>query len=178
MVFRFKSVALLLLLSSAAGCQTTQPPIRVYGSGVDIERLAGRWVGDYRGEPGHPRGGSIAFSLSAATHEAAGDVLMTPENASPYERYYGDDESRRGVEARVAPVQVLTIRFADIGRQTVSGRLDNFWDPDRRTGAYSVFTGRVGDDVIEGTYVTVYLNGDPNTTGRWKVRRVRGSDRD
>jgi hypothetical protein len=168
----------LVLLATISACTYAPPPIRVYGTPSDLERLAGQWSGEYRGQPSHPRSGSIAFTLHAGTHEAAGDVLMTPQGASPYERYYGDDESRRGVEARMAPTHVLSIRFADVEGGRVSGRLDNFWDPDHRTSAYSIFTGRVSDDVIEGTFTTIYANGDANTTGQWKVRRVRRTERD
>jgi hypothetical protein len=168
----------IVLFVLASACSYAPPPIRVYGFPTDLERLAGQWAGAYRGEQGHRRSGSIAFTLTARTHEAAGDVLMTPEGASPYERYYGDDESRRGLEARVAPTHLLSIRFADVEGAWVSGRLDNFWDPDRQTNAYSIFAGRLADDVIEGTFTTVYANGDPNSTGRWKVRRVRRAEKD
>jgi hypothetical protein len=169
---------MIALFVLASACSYAPPPIRVYGTPTDLERLAGQWVGEYRGEQGHRRSGSIAFTLAAGTHEAAGDVLMTPEGASPYERYYGDDESRRGAEARVAPTQVLTIRFADVEGGFVSGRLDNFWDPDRRTSAHAIFAGRLADDVLEGTFTTIYASGEPPSRGRWKVRRVRRSERD
>jgi hypothetical protein len=166
----FHLTPLVLLL--AAACSYGPPPVRVYGTPTDLERLAGRWSGDYRGDQGHRRSGSIAFTLRATTHEAAGDVLMTPEGATPYERYHGDDEARRGIEARPAPVQALSIRFADVDGTRISGRLDNFWDPDRRTSAYTVFNGRLADDRIEGRFTTVYANGDPASTGWWSVRRV------
>ena len=165
-------------IAALAACTYGQPPVRVYGSPMDLDRLTGQWSGEYRGDPDHLRSGSIAFTLKAGTHEAVGDVLMTPQGASPYERYYGDDESRRGVEARVAPVQVLGIRFVDVDGREVSGRLDNFWDPDHRTSAHAIFSGRLGDDVLEGTFTTIYANGDRNSTGQWKVRRVRRAARD
>jgi len=168
----------LILLAATSACSYTAPPVRVYGTPSDVERLAGRWIGEYRGESSHPRTGNIAFTLRAGTHEATGDVLMTPQGASPYERYYGDDEMRRGDEARTAPYPVLSIRFIDVDRGQVSGRLDNFWDPDHKTSAYSIFTGRVADDVIEGTFTTLFMNGDANATGQWKVRRDRRTERD
>ena len=173
--FTFASLALLAALSA---CSYVPPPIRVYGTPGDVERLAGRWAGEYRGEPSHPRSGSIAFTLRAGTHEAAGDVLMAPQGATPYERYYEDDELRRGEEGRAAPVHVLSIRFADVDGGLISGRLDNFWDPDHKTSAYSIFSGRLTDDVIEGTFTTIYMNGDANTRGHWRVRRDRRSERD
>ena len=171
-------LTVIVWLAALAACSYGQPPIRVYGSPTDLERLAGQWSGEYRGDPDHPRRGSIAFTLKSGTHEAVGDVLMTPQGASPYERYYGDDEGRRGTDARTAPVQVLGIRFVDVDGGRVSGRLDNFWDPDHRTSAYSIFTGRLADDVLEGRFTTIYSNGDQTSTGSWKVRRVRRADRD
>lgn len=173
--FHFTDVALLAAMSA---CTYAPPPIRVYGVPSDVERLAGQWSGEYRGEPSHPRSGSIAFTLRAGTHEAAGDVLMVPQGASPYERYNGNDELRRGEQGYVAPTHVLSIRFADVDGGLISGRLDNFWDPDHKTSAYSIFSGRVTDDVIEGTFTTIFANGDANTRGHWKVRRNRRAEKD
>ena len=172
------TLANLVLLGALSACSYAPPPIRVYGAPGDVERLAGRWSGEYRGEPSHPRGGSIAFSLNAGTHEASGDVLMTPEGASPYERYNPNDELRRGEQGWMPSAHVLSIRFADVEGGLISGRLDNFWDPDHKTSAYAIFSGRLTDNVIEGTFTTIYMNGDANTRGRWKVRRSRRTEKD
>jgi hypothetical protein len=163
----------MTLLAAMSACTYAPPPIRVYGAPTDVERLEGQWSGNYQGELSHPRSGSIAFTLRAGTHEAAGDVLMIPQGASPYERYNGNDEVRQGEQGYVAPTHVLSIRFADVDGGLISGRLDNFWDPDHKTSAYSMFSGRLTDDVIEGTFTTIYMNGDANTRGHWKVRRSR-----
>lgn len=175
---RPSTIAHLALLAAISACTYAPAPIRVYGVATDLERLAGRWSGSYQGEPSHPRSGSIVFTLRAGTHEAAGDVLMVPQGASPYERYNVNDELRRGEQGYAAPTHVLTIRFADVDGGLISGRLDNFWDPDHKTSAYSLFSGRVTDDVIEGTFTTIYMNGDANTRGHWKVRRNRRADKD
>ena len=83
---RFHSADVALLAAMSA-CTAAPPPIRVYGVPSEVERLAGQWFGEYRGGPNHPRGGGIAFTLRVGTHEAAGDVLMVPQGASPYERW-------------------------------------------------------------------------------------------
>jgi hypothetical protein len=144
----------------------------MYGSPTALERLAGRWSGEYIGDASHRRNGSIAFTLKSETHTAQGDVLMIPDGASPYQPYTPDDPMMPR-PARGAPDQFLSIQFVEVDGGRIHGRLDLYWDPDRQSAATTEFVGRVGDDVIEGTFTTTYRSGNPATGGRWKVRRVR-----
>ena len=74
---------------------------------------------------------------------------------------------------RHAPDQFLSIRFVEVERGTVRGRLDQYWDPERHSAATTEFVGHVGDDVIEATFTTTSRSGNPSTGGHWKVRRTR-----
>ena len=161
-----------LLLLVAAGCHWAAPPVQMFGSPLALERLAGHWSGEYIGDASHRRNGSIAFTLKSGTHEAQGDVLMIPDGASPYQKYLPDDPSMRR-PSRTAPDQFLSIRFVEVEGGMVRGRLDQYWDPDRNSAATSEFVGRISDDVIEGTFTTIYRSGNPATGGTWQVRRVR-----
>ena len=163
---------LVLMLCGASGCTWAAPPVRMYGSPMALERLAGRWRGEYIGDASHRRNGSIAFTLKSGTHEAQGDVLMIPDGGLPYYRHFPDDSTGPGL-TRNSPDQFLSIRFVEVERGVVRGRLDLYWDPERNSAATSEFVGRISDDVIEGTFTTIYRSGNPTTGGRWKVRRVR-----
>jgi hypothetical protein len=161
-----------LILLGASGCAWAAPPVQVYGTPLALDRLAGQWSGQYVGDPAHRRNGSIAFTLKAGTHAAQGDVLMTPEGAQPYYRYFPDDPTGPR-PSRVAQDQFLSIQFVEVEGGMVRGRLDLYWDPDRNSAATSEFVGRIADDVIEGTFTTTYRNGNPPTGGRWRVQRAR-----
>jgi hypothetical protein len=162
----------LVLLLNLAGCRWAAPPVQMYGTPEALERLAGQWSGQYLGNASHRRNGSIAFTLKPGTHDAQGDVLMVPEGGLPYQRYYPNDVTGAGA-TRTAADRYLSIRFIEVERGTVRGRLDQYWDPDRSSAATTEFVGRITDDVIEGTFTTTYRSGDPSTGGHWKVRRAR-----
>jgi hypothetical protein len=155
-----------------AGCAWAAPRVQMHGSDRALERLAGRWSGEYVGDAAHRRNGSIAFTLKSGTHEAQGDVLMIPDGALPYQQYFPDDPTLPR-PSRIAPNQFLSIQFVEVEGGMVGGRLDLYWDPERNSAATTEFVGRIGDDVIEGTFTTTYRSGNQATVGRWKVRRVR-----
>jgi hypothetical protein len=165
-----RTVLALMPVFIAAACRWAAPPVQMYGTETALERLAGQWSGEYIGDASHRRNGNIAFTLKPGTHEAQGDVMMVPDGASPYRRYEPED-SHQGTPHSTN--RFLSIRFVEVERGTVRGRLDLYWDPDRLAAATSQFVGRISDDVIEGTFTTTYGNGDPATGGTWRVRRVR-----
>ena len=160
------------LVAATVGCSYAGSPVRLYGSSRDRARLTGSWSGEYIGAPDHDRSGTISFVLLSEDAEAHGDVIMMANShTDPYGSYAGD-MAPTGLNQR-PDRQALTIRFVDIDATTVSGVIDKYWDPDRRTMAQSTFRGTLTDDVIEGTFVTEYADGAPSTSGHWKVRRDR-----
>jgi hypothetical protein len=162
-------VGLAGVLAAAVGCASAIPPVRMYGDERELGALVGRWSGDYVGDRIGTRRGSVFFELLRGEDHAHGDVTMIPEGGDqPYTRY---EPGTAPVGVEQQGVRFLSIRFIEVGDGIVSGTLDPYWDPDRRTQASSTFRGRVTDNVIEGTYVTTYRNGDPEVTGRWIVRR-------
>jgi len=161
---------------SSVGCHYMGPPVRVYGTPADLEALVGEWSGEYIGDRLHGRNGTIFFTLAAGQENAYGDVLMTPERSEPYKRYAGEQPFTQMGEPFPRD-QVLTIRFVRAMDATVTGRLEPYWDPERRSEATSVFTGRLQDHRIEGTFVTSYASGAESTGGRWLVTRIRRTPR-
>jgi hypothetical protein len=173
-----RRIGLLVLIPAvlAVGCHYKGPPVQVYGTPADLEALVGEWSGEYVGTRLHGRNGSIFFTLAAGTDNAHGDVLMTPERAEPYKRYPGEQPFAQTGEPFPRD-QVLTIRFVRAMDGSITGRLEPYWDPDRRSQATSVFTGRLQGNRIEGTFTTSYASGEESTGGRWSVTRIRRTPR-
>lgn len=162
-------VALAGVVVVAVGCASAIPPVRIYGDQRELGALVGRWSGEYVGDRIGTRRGSVFFELLRGDDHAHGDVTMIPEGGDePYTRHE-PGAVPVGVDQQTA--RFLSIRFVEVGDGIVSGTLDPYWDPDRRTQASSTFRGRITDNVIEGTYVTTYRSGDPEVTGRWSVHR-------
>ena len=164
------SVSALVFL---AGCTFMAPRIEVAGTPGDLERLSGEWRGEYIGDRDHGRRGTIVFKLVAGENHAHGDVVMIPEGRTqPYQRYQGD-EQRAPAQEVAQRSRVLEIRFVNALDDTVSGVLEPYWDPDRRTRASATFRGQLKHNTIEGAFTTTYANGDADTGGRWHVRRTK-----
>ncbi len=160
-----------LALALSWSCTYVAPPIQLYGSPADLEALTGEWWGEYIGDRDHNRSGTITFRLVAGENHAHGDVLMVPEGTDrAYQPYQGTEvHSAAGEPVHVA--RALSVRFVDAADGMISGELDPYWDPARRTGARATFRGRLKGHEIEGTFTTRYANGAAETGGRWKVVR-------
>jgi hypothetical protein len=163
------------LIALVSGCASFSPPVRVEATPAALELLAGDWSGDYVGDDPQARRGTIVFKLVWGEDHAHGDVIMVPAGSTrAYERYHGDQPPMPEPEGSRS--QVLTIRFV---RATdgpfITGQLDPYWDPDRRSRAFTSFRGTIGDGMISGTFETRFADaGAPEaTTGRWKVVRQR-----
>jgi hypothetical protein len=152
--------------AASPGCASNPAPVPVDASAADWEILSGQWRGTYSTTP-QGRTGVIDFRLSAQAEQAAGDVLMIPENEKvPYRRFPPGD-------ARLGPTnapdtQLLAIRFVRAQQGHISGTIESYWDPDRRCQATAVFLGQVKDRVIDGTFTSTCDDG---------VRRLAGKCR-
>jgi len=146
-------------LAVALGCASLAP-VPVSGTPGAMELLSGDWRGEYAGDPDHGRHGTIAFTLVAGEDHAHGTVVMTPA---------GFDEPLRPESPHY---QALAIRFVRAAGDTLSGVLEPYWDPDRRTRASATFRGVLKNRTIEGTFTVAYANGQPETGGWWNVRRI------
>ena len=158
-----------LALAASTGCAIAMRPVRFDARPAAWEALSGEWRGDYT-IAGSDRHGSIMFRLTAAQHEARGDVLMIPDRAGwPYRG------SPSGVPGPGRPhrneTQLLTIRFVAADRGTVRGSMDPYWDPDRSCQAWASFIGSIDGDVIAGPFVSVCEDGVRTLKGRWRVTR-------
>lgn len=164
------SMVMLAALATAR-CATMGPPIPLYGSAADFERLTGSWWGDYQAFDGNH--GTIAFTLTAGATEARGSVVMVGDGAAtpyrPYQWPLGGDMMRPNQMSRV-----LTIRFASIEDGRIEGQLDPYWEPRLDSMARTTFWGNFEVDTIEGTFSTTYSNRGADLEGHWRVRRQRG----
>jgi hypothetical protein len=163
-----QSLIALVVLTTGAACASAIPPVRLYGSPADLERLVGRWSGEYAGGRAGTRQGSIFFELAAGEDHAHGDVLMIPDDA---DHPFGPERGG-SIAGDHRAAQYLSIRFVETEDGTIRGTLDPYWDPDRRCQASSTFRGRAVGDTVHGTFVTTYRDGTVDTTGTWSVRRV------
>jgi hypothetical protein len=163
------TVALLGASTALAGCGTSMRAVRVAADPAQWQALAGDWRGDYwMGR--YDRHGLIAFRLTASPETASGDVLMISDRFGwPYHRFPGPP-----VLQEYQRTQLLTIRFVRAEDGWITGRMDAYWDPDRRCDAVASFRGTLDGDAIHGTVSSICI-GDRirPLNGRWKVARKR-----
>jgi hypothetical protein len=159
----FAGIGLLMLATSCAPI----PRVAVTASPADLERLTGKWMGEYE-SAALGRRGSIEFELRAGTNDARGDVLMVPRGGMPY-------QARPYHDAQPVPMtpsfEMLTIRFIRASNGSIVGRLDRYWDPDRNCFANTAFNGSVHQRVVEGTFTTTFECGAGEATGTWNVSK-------
>jgi hypothetical protein len=151
------------------GCSSAPQPVPVAGAPTDLQQLAGTWGGDYRSES-NGRSGSIIFRLTAASDTAYGDVVMIPGT-----RVGGQPPSSPSVGLPMPPTpEVLSIAFVRAENGGVTGELKPYRDPECDCQLTTRFEGRIKGDVIEGTYSSVRVSGNPSPqTGSWKVTRKK-----
>lgn len=156
-------------LALATACAMAPAPVAVEGSPDDLIALVGDWSGVYAYDGDRRRGGSIIFRLDAAGDTARGDVLMTLPGAGagpviippPGEAWLNRETS----------AEVLAIRFVRTARDTVTGSLDPYVDPDCGCTVVTTFQGRVQPTVIEGTFTARRAKSGEVSGGRWTVER-------
>jgi hypothetical protein len=165
-----RTLALTALGLSVAltGCSLPMRPVRFEATAADWKALAGEWRGEYW-MSAYDRHGLITFRLAAAPDSASGEVLMISDRfAWPYQRD-PVDPTKPGPYDRT---QLLTILFVRAENGDITGRIDPFWDPDRRCNAAASFRGSVDGNAIHGTVSSTCI-GDVrgSITGRWRAER-------
>jgi hypothetical protein len=162
--------ATLAASSALSACGIPMRSVTVAATADEWQSLAGDWRGEYWMRD-FDRHGQIAFRLSASHQDASGDVLMISDRFGwPYHSYPGPGPWREPYQR----TQLLTIRFVRAEDGRIAGRMDTYWDPDRRCDAVASFRGSRDGNAIYGT-VSSSCIGDPARalTGRWKVERKR-----
>ena len=156
----YLAVGLLLALA----CTSTPPPqVAVHASDTYMERLAGKWVGNYwSGSSG--RSGRITFELTSEEGIAHGEVLMVPAtkredhpDAEPHDRSYA-----------ATPLHIELVKAAD---NRVTGTLEPYRDPDCDCMLSTSFFGTLRGDVIEGEFLSLGGPGHVTHTGGWRVEK-------
>jgi hypothetical protein len=158
----------VLIAAVGAACSTAPGPVPVVADQAELQQLAGEWYGHYE-SPVVDRRGTIIFKLEAGRDTANGDVTMVPRG---WTRPLGPVE-HPAAAARDAPIpEVLQIRFVRVEYGVVSGTLEPYEDPDCGCAVYTTFTGRLTEDLIEGTFISRPGHG-PAYEGTWRVQRKK-----
>ena len=153
-------------------CTLAMRPVKLDARPAEWEALAGEWRGEYW-MAGYDRHGTIALKLVAAAEQATGDVLMISDRFGwPY--MWMPPKAGLPSYPMEPTTQLLTIRFVRADRGRISGRMDPYWDPDRRCRASASFLGSVDGNVIKGSLVSV-CDDVRTLQGRWRVERKRSS---
>ena len=172
-ITRLAGTTVLGLTAALSSCALPLRSVRFGGTPADWQMLAGEWRGEYWMRA-YDRHGTIAFKLVASTEQASGDVLMISDRFGwPYQWY----PPRAGMSpAASGPrTELLTIRFVRADRGQISGRVESYWDPDRRCRASASFLGSLDGNIIRGTLSSVCEDDWRRLDGRWKVERKPGT---
>jgi hypothetical protein len=156
---------------AAAACRYRPEPVPIRGERDDLARLAGSWVGEYTGTTSG-RTGNITFTLKAETDSAFGDVLMVPAGAT--NSFLPADSPIEHRQHAGSP-QVLRVSFVRVAGAQVSGTLEPYTAPDCDCVVRTTFTGTIGGDAVDGTFVTRGPSGYEQA-GRWRVVRAKNGE--
>lgn len=163
---------MLAAATMLTACGPAMRPVTFQATPSEWRRLAGEWRGDYWMRD-HDRHGRIAFTLVADKETASGDVLMISDRVGwPYQK---NPPTRQEYREPLDRTQILTILFVRADDGQIDGRMDPYWDPDRRCTAVASFRGSLDGDAIGGTVSSWCVN-DPahrGLNGRWKIVRQR-----
>ncbi len=165
---RLIHVVTAFLAGILVACSHSPGPVPLSGPPADVAALEGQWAGQYHSYDSPSRSGTIYFRLDAGQDTARGDVLMRVGGRETVDAIPHPDPW-----ATVAPDKILTVTFVRAAGTTVFGRMDPYPDPVCGCELSTVFTGRITEDHIEGTYTSEHVNGGDRSTGRWRVIRTR-----
>ena len=101
----------------------------------------------------YDRHGIIAFTLTASTEQALGNVLMISDRfGSPYQGYpRGPDPSA----PREPRTELMTIQFVRADDGQISGRLDRDLGSQSPLSRVRLVCGSVHGDIMRGTFSSV-----------------------
>jgi len=135
------------LMLAVVACGGGQKEVAVQGTDLDLARMAGEWVGEYKGtESG--RTGPVSFSLQVGSHIAEGQVMMG--GGTP-----------------------LKIEFVKIKQSEVKGTIAPYTDPNCACEVQTTFLGDYSNDAINGTFETKVSATRQVQSGTWSVTRKR-----
>lgn len=163
--FWIRVLAAAALAASLSACATGRM-IVLKGEPRSLAFLAGEWEGTFIGDADSPDG-TLWFAMIAGEDHAHGDVRMTPRDRTLYTRF--DPRERTGF---AEPITYLDIRWVRMEGFLVEGRLDPFLDPVCQCRAETTFRAALGDDRLDGTYLTRLADGTVRT-GRWRALRTK-----
>ena len=163
--------ALVLTCWIGAACSTSGGPVPVVAEADELAHLTGEWRG-YYDSPTVDRHGSIVFALEAGRDTAYGDVTMVP---SGWTESLGPVEDPADIARDAQRPETLRILFIQVEDGVVQGTMEPYRDPDCGCAVYTTFEGKVGQDIIEGTFTSRPGHGS-QYKGTWHVMRKQKSD--
>lgn len=137
--------SMMFALAFVMACGGSQKEVAVQGSDMDLARVAGDWLGDYKGNESG-RTGQVTFSLAVGSHTAEGQVIMN--GATP-----------------------LKIEFVKVKENEVKGTIAPYMDPACSCEVETTFLGTLGEGVINGTFTSQISKTGQVQTGTWSVTR-------
>jgi len=153
----------LLVVAAALACSSNRSAISVIGKESELFDLAGEWRGTYESEESD-RHGTIEFSLAQDSEIAVGGVVM----------FSGDESGRQSRTGDERMPQRLSIRFVQLGKGWVSGRLDPYEDPDCKCLIETLFQGKLEGDTVSGSYTAYGVHESFVRHGKWRIQRTSG----
>jgi hypothetical protein len=139
--------------------------VEVVGQPDDLHRMAGKWIGEFRGERGE-RHGLIALELAAASDTAYGTVTLQLPDAPAV-----CDPIRGVTLAQVTAPIVLRLGALATAQGSVGGWMRPYQDPTTACWQDTWFEGRLRGDSLGGTYFTRPDTGGSVRQGTWWAAR-------
>ncbi len=153
---------------AAFGCRYRAELVPIWGDIGDMDRLAGKWAGEYS-SPDSRRTGTITFTITAHGDSAFGEVLM----AIPAEENLPRPRSLvTGHSDHAGSADLLSVQFVRVAGGGVRGELEPYIAPDCECRVRTMFTGTIDGDAVSGGFLTTTDWGGKQE-GRWRVVRIR-----
>jgi hypothetical protein len=156
----------IAIAAFAAACASAPTRIPLTAAPSDLERLAGRWSGEYWSAD---RRGLIDVTVIDG-ETAYGDVLMIGD-ADNYAGLPAVDRAVGGLPMTAGRSRIVQFRRLSAIDGRIVGSLTPYWDRVRRCEARATFTGVIGRSRIDGQFLSTCPGGVPAIRGRWTVTR-------
>jgi hypothetical protein len=170
-----------LVIGCATTSTTTSNPLASIGKvkGVDVEKLAGKWEGEYTSSITQ-RSGAVIFDLTkTSSGHALGRITKTEYVTSTTKEKRGATHKSIGPKHKTVPVTKtskqetpLSIDFMGLEGDKISGEVTPHYDPKFNATVFTTYEATLKDNRMEGTFTTrIGQNGNSYTGSWWTIRK-------